>query len=118
MPLATDLNALAQQVAAQTTLPESVRVMVVGVANLLAAGYTPAALATALGSLVTDPNDANRQVVYGTLLGELLSRNTTHVAVDFTDPLIPVVQRAFSKLRANRAAHIAALQAALDGTAP
>jgi hypothetical protein len=114
MSLATDLQALAQQVAAQTTLPESVRVLFVGLGNLFEAGYTAAQLATALKSIVTDPNDANRQVAVGTLMGEQLSRNTSHVAVDLTDPLIPTAQRAFRKLRANRAALIAALEATLD----
>jgi hypothetical protein len=114
MSLATDIQALAQTVAAQTTLPESVRVLMVGIADLFDAGYTANQLATAFRSVVTDPNDANRQVAVGVLLGELISRNTSHIAVDITDPLIPTAQRAFRKLRANRPALVAALEAALD----
>lgn len=103
MSLATDITALSQNVAAQTTLPESVRVLVVGIAALFEAGYTAAQLANAFRSVVTDPNDVNRQVAVGTLLGEMLSRNTSHIAVDRRDTgLIKALQDAEQAHRAVR----------------
>jgi hypothetical protein len=73
--MAIDIHALYSQVAASQTLPDSVRLLVDGLAAEL----------PQLRELVTHPDDPNRQLSAGALLAEALTRNTSHVAVDVRD---------------------------------
>jgi hypothetical protein len=104
--MAGTIATLITQVAACSTLRDggvaqtgSLEVLLEGIAQ---ACDTPApAVAAAIRANAKDLADA-------------VTRGTSHVAVDLTDPAIQHVQRFLAMTRAKRAAQITAVQAALD----
>lgn len=82
--MTVDLIPLYERITASSLLPDSVRLLVEGIAEALD-GNSPADVAAALRGLVTHPDDANRRIAMGALLAEALTRNTSHVPIDVRD---------------------------------
>jgi hypothetical protein len=98
---AIDIRALFDQIAATPTLADSVKLMMEALGTAL----------PALRELVPHPDDPNRKVAAGVLLGEALTRNTSHVAVDPRHPGYAHAHRMLTEQpELDKAAHIAHLE--------
>ena len=108
----TDLIPLYDSVAASPLLAESIGLLVLGLADIL--DKEPGAdIAEALRSEIKHPDDQNRLVSMAKLLGEALTRNTSHLAVNLRDEVgsirLAVVERLSKLDPAKRAEHSDAL---------
>ena len=67
-----------------------------------------------LAALTPHPDDPSRQIAWSALLGEALTRNTSHVSVLPNDPLIDVVRSAIEMPARDKAARVASIKLAVE----
>ena len=111
-----DLTTLYTQVAACSTLNDSMRALLTGAGGLLELldSYSAADVATALRALTKHPDDANQQIAWVDLLREALTRGTSHVAVHPDDPLVDIIRSSLEMPTKDKAARVALVKAAVS----
>ncbi len=105
--MTVDLSTLISDISDCKTLGDSLSILIEGLARQVENGADPKELAAAMRFVSKD-------ISLSPLIIAVVTKNTSHIAVDYGDPLIPVVCAVFDCPRADRKKHIALINFAIE----
>lgn len=109
-----DISTLYTNVSICPTLPKSLTALFDGLLVILDAEDNHSDLTTSLRALTVHPDDENQQISWVALLGQALTRNTSHVNVRQNDALVEVVRSALEMKPRAKAARVASILLAVE----